>query len=299
VGGALARRRRGGAEAAQHLAAAGAGRGLARLQRHGQVGEVRRHAGHDLGRRRRVRLLLVGEHLEEAARERQPAGEGLVEHRAHAVPVARRRGLEAGGLLGRHVGRRARDLGTLERLVDAGVEELLDEPEIEQDDAAAGGHAHVRRLDVAVQHAGVVEGAQPLGELPQGAAQPLDRGRLGAVAKLGVLHEVGALDELHGEEPAPLVGLELVELRQVGVVDPGERAELALEAVDGDRIGLVQGLQRHQGAQLAVEDLVDVPRSPGAQMPPHLVTPGAGKLLPFLQRQALENAALPRRSRRS
>ena len=49
---------------------------------------------------------------------------------------------------------------------------LGDQAEVEQHDPALARHDHVRRLDVAVQLAGRVERRDPLGELPQGRAEP-------------------------------------------------------------------------------------------------------------------------------
>ena len=62
-----------------------------------ELGEILRNARAAQGRRLFPRLRV--EHLEDAALERQPPGEDVVEHRSHAVPVAGRAQLGAGGLL--------------------------------------------------------------------------------------------------------------------------------------------------------------------------------------------------------
>ncbi len=76
----------------------GAPRQQVPTQRH----EIRRQAGLDLARIGRVLLRLFQQDPQRRSREWQPAGEGLVQHAAHRVPVARRARFSS-PLLGRHV----------------------------------------------------------------------------------------------------------------------------------------------------------------------------------------------------
>ena len=91
------------------------------------------------------------------ARERQLPGQRLVEHRRRRCTSRwpRVRG-SRGGLLGRHVGRRCRTAARA-RCCVAGADELGDQAEVEQHHAAVAGDQHVRRLDVAVELAGLVQ----------------------------------------------------------------------------------------------------------------------------------------------
>ncbi len=107
--------------------------------------------------------------------------EGLVEHGADAVPVAREPEGVFGCLLGRHVAHRADDLAFHELLVDH-RSELGRHSEVEEHDAPRLGDEHVGRLDVAVQAAARVEGLDALDELFEREPEPLDVGR--AVAEL-------------------------------------------------------------------------------------------------------------------
>jgi len=47
---------------------------------------------------------------------------------------------------------------------------------------------------------------------------------------MDVIEEVDTLDQLHGEEPVQAITCQLVEGDEVGVVQPGQTAELLLEA---------------------------------------------------------------------
>ncbi len=86
--------------------------------------------------------LLVHEDLHIAADERQAARQGLVNHHADAVPVARGGDGGAGRLFGSHVSRGADD--SRPRCSGASPPPLLGgETEVEQDDPARWGHHHV------------------------------------------------------------------------------------------------------------------------------------------------------------
>ena len=114
-----------------------------------------------------------------------------------------------------------------------------------------------------------------------------------------VFDEVEPLDELHGEEPAVGVGLELVELDQVRVIEVGDRPKFSLEAVDGDRIALVERLQSDLGLQLLVEDPLDVARGPRAQAATHLVALGALEFVRVQHAHAMSVLLRKSSSRRS
>ena len=87
-----------------------------------------------------------------------------------------------------------------------------------------------------------------------------------------VLEELDPLDELHREEPVVVVGDQLVEAHEVLVDDVGERAKLALEAVERARVEPGERLQRDARLTLAISRLVDDAARPCAEPPHDLVS---------------------------
>ena len=132
--------------------------GSHRQERHAQVVELRRHLRRQGARRGGHAAQLLGEHADERTGEGKHAGERLVDHHAHRVPVAgRSQGHVARGLLRRHV-LRGPDDESVARLV--GRSDVVREAEVEEHDALLRGHHDVRGLDVAVQLAGPVQGVE-------------------------------------------------------------------------------------------------------------------------------------------
>ncbi len=128
-------------------------------------------SGRELTRGRRLDPLLVEQYFERPAEEREPAGQGLVEHHADTVPIAGRGYRQARCLFRRHVCDRADDV-RLRALVDVGLFQLGGEAEVEQDDASVTVDEHVGGLDVAVELAGIVQRRRP----PRRAAAALPAG---------------------------------------------------------------------------------------------------------------------------
>src|SRR5581483_10454717 len=91
-----------------------------------------------------------------------------------------------------------------------------------------------------------------------GGARAAAAGRLVLPARLAghPREHAYALNELHGEEPDVFFGEQLVEVDEVGVAQLGERAELALQPVDGVGVDGGEGLERDVVAELFV------PRAP-------------------------------------
>ena len=139
--------------------------------------EVVRYVGRELTRGQRLDPLLVDQYFERPAEEREPAGQGLVEHHADTVPIAGRGYRQACCLFRRHVCDRADDV-RLRALVDVGLFQLGGQAEVEQDDASITVDEHVGGLDVAVELAGVVQRRDPRGELPQRRPQANEFGQL-------------------------------------------------------------------------------------------------------------------------
>ncbi len=94
----------------------------------------------------------------------------------------------------------------------------------------------------------------------------------------GVLDERRAVDdELHREEPMLTIGQQLIQSDQVFVRDVGQRAELALEAVEVRPFGLAEYLEGDTGRTFAVEGFVDDTEPAFAETPNQLEALGAGE----------------------
>ena len=121
-------------------------------------------------------LLLPGQDLRDAPRDRELSGQALEEEDPEGVPVGGRAAPVARGLLGSHVGQGAHDDRLAAGLQDRGVG-VLDEAEVEEHHATPGRHEDVRGLHVPVDLARAVESQEPLGELEQRRAQAIEVGQ--------------------------------------------------------------------------------------------------------------------------
>ncbi len=150
------------AERAQHLAAGRSRLSVAPQKFHAQVVEVLRSGWIDLEGLDGIARLLAHHDFEKFAFERQPSSQRLIQHHADAVPIAGFRDRHLRPLLGGHVIRRARQ----ERLVQFWLN-VFDQAKVENDHAAVAVHEHVRRLDVTMQLAHLVQAIDAFSELPQ------------------------------------------------------------------------------------------------------------------------------------
>ena len=151
----------------------------------------------------------------------------------------------------------------------------LGEPEVEHLHGAVGAHLDVGGLQVAVDDAVLVRGLERLGNLTRDRQRVLERQR--------PLRDAGAqivtLDEFHDQRGGVPGLLEAVDLRDVRMVERGERPRLALEA--RQPLGIVdhrggQRLQRHVATQLGVARPIDLAHAAGAEGGENLVWAEAG-----------------------
>src|ERR1041385_4390686 len=83
-----------------------------------------------------------------------------------------------------------------------------------------------------------------------------DRLELSGSALRGIVTEMLAADQFHGEEPAALVGDQLVQCREIGMIDIGQRPEFLLEALQAGSVGIPQGLQRDRAVKVPIVSLI-------------------------------------------
>src|SRR5262249_23442030 len=120
------------------------------------------------------------------------------------------------------------------------------------------------RLEMAVEHAALVRRLEPLGDLLHDRQRLLDRER----AHREPERERLARDQFHLDD-APLFDLpEAEQHRDVGMIERGEHAGLALEARVPVAVGdqrVAQNLERHLAAQRRVLGAIDLSHSAGAE----------------------------------
>ncbi len=162
---------------------------------------------------------------------------------------------------------------------------LVGQPEVEDHDPPGALDQDVRRLEIAVDALGAVDRLEPIDELPERRAQPIEIDRaarqrvIGPVAAAAAhpAHEVLAEDELHRDHPLAAILDQLVEPHDVGVVQVGEQPELGLEREQRAGLERVQALDRDLLAGAAIAGAADHAHRAGAQLVEHLeVVQGGG-----------------------
>ena len=225
-----------------------------RLDAVGDLRPTRLHAGHGSPQ------VLLGDLDERGATVGRHTRQAVVEHRAERVDVGAAVQRVPLRLLGRHVVARAEHaarVGERRRVVDAR------DAEVGQLGVPIRRQQHVVRLDVTVHDAALVRVGEGRGHLHG------DRERLGerqAPLERDALVQVVPVDELADDERAPVRLAAVDDGDDAGVREQGERAGLALEAID--RVGRlqtprVQELDGHGAAELLVVGLPDT-RHPAA-----------------------------------
>jgi hypothetical protein len=196
-----------------------------------------------------------------SARERQPAGEHLVEHDTereqvgalvHGVPVR---------LFGRHVqhgadecagqGGALASAGGTDNAVDIVESEQLGDAEIQHLHQAARGHHQVGALDVAVDDAAPVRLVQSLGDLQR----HLDGHVAGTPALRQASGQQLALHQFHDDEGRALVLADVVHRGDVGRGQRGSGAGLVEQAGAGRSVvldGAREELERDPAAEPCV-----------------------------------------------
>ena len=195
---------------------------------------------------------------------RRTAREHLVERDAESEDVGAMIRI-AGMLLRRHVVRRAHgDIGHGE---SAGVVLLWRprEPKVGELYTAVAREKDVLGLDIAMDDPLLVRGLQGFADLP-------DQFQCLVGVQAGLFHdaaEVGAIDELHHEKEVAFACLaEVIDRHDAGVVEPGQRAGLALESDHELLVGRQLGRQEFDGnrpVQFGLKPFVNRPHSAVSQ----------------------------------
>ncbi len=190
------------------------------------------------------------------AGERQLAGEQLEGDHAERVDVDGGGDLARGELLGRHVRRRAGEVGD----ADPDVALVAGQAEVDDHDPACGpvgvDQEHVVGLEIAVDDADVVRGGER-------GRQLADDGRdLGWRQRALTGQAIGqrlAVQPLHGDEPAvAIVDAEIEQSTDAGVGDPARQHQLAVEPIAGVDAVERHGLERDPLIEGAIVRLVDL-----------------------------------------
>ena len=220
---------------------------------------------HRVVERRRQRRIFLDDLLRDgpraAAGERLLAGQELVQDDAGREHVGALVDVAAGDLLGRHVGRRADHRAGLRALGLRAVDVLhARDAEVGELGARLRIEHHVRRLDVAMDDAGVVRELERVEQLAHDAHRFPD---VEALVRVEEVLQLLAADELHHQVGDVAFLGEVVHLHDVRMVQPRDGLRLAREphrvVLRGVRIemALEDRLDRDPAIELRIETLVD------------------------------------------
>lgn len=146
----------------------------------------------------------------------------------------------------------------------------LRETEVEDLDLAVGREADIGGLEIAVDHAGFVRGFEAGGDLAADFERLVKREGSALQAVVDRL----ARDELEDEEAGVAGLIDAEDLRDVGMVQRGERRRLALEALQALVVGgevLGEDFDRDFAAEARVLRAIDLPHRSGAERAKGLV----------------------------
>ena len=192
-----------------------------------QVVEIVRHLRSDPAHAVELSVAVLVEQIEErVAVERRPAREHLVEDDAERVDVAPLGRRLAGRLFGGDVLGAADDAA---RLREAGAGEDLGDAEVGQLEDAIVADEDVRRLEIAMDDAVIVDMLEGRADL-EGDVDGVAPREL--AAHVDEVVEPASLDELHGVPVMPVLVAGVVELDDVRMRELGERLDLAFEALE-------------------------------------------------------------------
>ena len=268
-----------------------------------------RDGARDIGAQRApVRLVSQegGGHLGHGApREHRPAGQHLEQHAPERPDVRPRIDVPARHLLRAHVAGGADDEADLGDRLDGLLRvalhrRRLGEAEVDELHLTPGREHHVRRLEIAVDHALGVRLFEPGDDLHRDRER-LFEGQRSAGQAVRQRFTVHSLEDEVGRAIHPL---EAVDRGNVRMAERGEDPRLAFEAPQAPRVAakrVGQALDRDLAAQAGVERAVDAPHAARAQQIEDLIAadvlsedePIAGRLVRDHAPTAAAAAPLP------
>ena len=146
----------------------------------------------------------------------------------------------------------------------------LGEAEVDELHLTPGREHHVRRLEVAVDHALAVRFLEPGDDLHRDGERLVEGQRPAGQA----VRQRFTLDPLEDEVRRSVQALEAVDRGDVGMAERGEDPRLALEAPQAPRVaakGVGQALDRDLAAQAGIERTIDPPHAAGAEQVEDLI----------------------------
>jgi len=200
-------------------------------------------------RHRRFGNLLLQHRNRRIGSERQRTRQQAVEHHANGIEVSTPVDFLAEHLLRRHEGRRAHHPAVHGHLIGAAHAR---DAEVHDLHHPVGRDHDVGRLHVAVHDAGVVRVLEADEDLFDDFSGAFDRQRADA---LGHLLERLPCHELHHHQEIAVGAEQLVDGRDLRVIELGENGRLGAEPLDDFRVGQV-GIEGLDG-NVAVQRLVD------------------------------------------
>ena len=206
-----------------------------------------------------------------AGGERWPSGDRLEQHDAGGVQVGRRGHRTAADLLGREVLRRADELAGEREISFA---DALGDAEVGELGGPVSGDEDVARLDVAVDDAGAMSGAERLQHVVDDADGVVDGQR---PLRRQAIRQRASVHQLH-DEVEVAIGVAGVEHRDgVGVGERRRCTRLADEPPAHSRVGggpRVDELDGDRPVQTQVAGGAHLGHAATAQRPAELVAPG-------------------------
>ena len=205
----------------------------------------------------------------ERPREHRPAGQHLVEHAAERPDVRPRVDVPARHLLRAHVAGGADDEADLGDRLDGLLHvalhrRRLGEAEVDELHLTPGREHHVRRLEIAVDHALGVRLFEPGDDLHRDRERLFEGHRPAGQA----VRQRFTLHPLEDEVGRAIHPLEAVDRGDVRMAERGEDPRLAFEAPQAPRVAakrVGQALDRDLAAQAGIERPVDAPHAARAQ----------------------------------
>ncbi len=200
--------------------------------------------------------------------EGEQGGEGFVEEDAEAPEVGACVELFAERLFRRHVARSSHDavgVGEGEGGIGGQRREQPGEAEVEDLDLAAGGDHDVAGFEVAMHHSLLMGLFESLGHLHGNRSGFAGRQR--SRAQFGGQGIAG--DQLHDDVVGAVVLDDVVNGGDLGVIEPGEHARFAAEALAGFLVGEHAGLEHFDGdiaLEFFVARAVDDAHAAGAEL---------------------------------